>query len=159
MSVLSIKVPIRKKSGNLFNDPRVYIYIYMCVCVCVCVSVLCVRVCVCVCVCVQDLAINKPQRLICHKMPTNQQTNNQPQTVFVFCWMKRNFCYCILHRKREWMYIYTSTLFWGIHAFVLLPSFVSWLLWMLLACLFLSYSPCCCWYWGNLKRTQKKKTW
>ena len=39
MCVLSIKVPIRKKSGNLFNDPRVYIYIYiyMCVCVCVCV--------------------------------------------------------------------------------------------------------------------------
>ena len=29
MCVLSIKVPIRKKSGNLFNDPRVYIYIYI----------------------------------------------------------------------------------------------------------------------------------
>ena len=28
MCVLSIKVPIRKKSGNLFNDPRI------CVCVC-----------------------------------------------------------------------------------------------------------------------------
>ena len=27
MYVLSIKVPIRKKSGNLFNDPRIYIYI------------------------------------------------------------------------------------------------------------------------------------
>ena len=26
--VLSIKVPIRKKSGNLFHDPRIYIYIY-----------------------------------------------------------------------------------------------------------------------------------
>ena len=26
MSVLSIKVPIRKMSGNLFNDPRIYIY-------------------------------------------------------------------------------------------------------------------------------------
>ena len=26
MCVLSIKVPIRKKSGNLFNDPRGYIY-------------------------------------------------------------------------------------------------------------------------------------
>ena len=25
MSVLSIKVPTRKKSGNLFNDPRIYI--------------------------------------------------------------------------------------------------------------------------------------
>ena len=24
MSVLSIRVPIRKKSGNLFNDPRIY---------------------------------------------------------------------------------------------------------------------------------------
>ena len=39
MCVLSIKAPIRKKSGNLFNDPRVYIYIYiyiyMRVCVCV----------------------------------------------------------------------------------------------------------------------------
>ena len=29
MCVLSIKVPIRKKSGNLFNDPRVYVYIYI----------------------------------------------------------------------------------------------------------------------------------
>ena len=33
MCVLSIKVPIRKMSGNLFNDPRVwgggYIYIYI----------------------------------------------------------------------------------------------------------------------------------
>ena len=27
MSVLSTKVPIRKKSGNLFNDSRIYIYI------------------------------------------------------------------------------------------------------------------------------------
>ena len=27
MCVLSIKVPIRKKSGNLFNDPRIYEYI------------------------------------------------------------------------------------------------------------------------------------
>ena len=27
MCVLSIKVPIRKKSGNLFNDPRIYIYV------------------------------------------------------------------------------------------------------------------------------------
>ena len=27
--VLSIKVPIRKKSGNLFNDPHIYIYIYI----------------------------------------------------------------------------------------------------------------------------------
>ena len=27
MSVLLIKVPIRKKSGNLFNDPHIYIYI------------------------------------------------------------------------------------------------------------------------------------
>ena len=29
MCVLSIKVPIRKKSENLFNDPRIYIYIYI----------------------------------------------------------------------------------------------------------------------------------
>ena len=29
MCVLSIKVPIRKNSGNLFNDPRIYIYIYI----------------------------------------------------------------------------------------------------------------------------------
>ena len=28
MCVLSIKVPIQKKSGNIFNDPRIYIYIY-----------------------------------------------------------------------------------------------------------------------------------
>ena len=25
MCVLTIKVPIRKKSGNLFNDPRIYL--------------------------------------------------------------------------------------------------------------------------------------
>ena len=59
MCALSIKVPIRKKSGNLFNDPEAMNdremwrervrdirdddYIYVCVCVCVCV-----RVCVCV---------------------------------------------------------------------------------------------------------------
>ena len=35
MYVLSIKVPIRKKSGNLSYAPRIYIYIYVCVCVCV----------------------------------------------------------------------------------------------------------------------------
>ena len=29
MCVLSIKVPIRKKFANLFNDPRIYIYIYI----------------------------------------------------------------------------------------------------------------------------------
>ena len=29
MCVLSIKVPIWKKSGNLFNDPHIYIYIYI----------------------------------------------------------------------------------------------------------------------------------
>ena len=34
MCVLQIKVPIRKKSGNLLNDPRIYIYIYVCVCGC-----------------------------------------------------------------------------------------------------------------------------
>ena len=42
---LSIKVPIRKKSGNLSNDPRMY---------------------------KQDLALNNLQELICHKtQPTN----------------------------------------------------------------------------------------
>ena len=29
MCVLSIKVPIRKKSGNLFNDPRIYQSVYL----------------------------------------------------------------------------------------------------------------------------------
>ena len=29
MCVLSIKVPVRKKSGNLFNDSRPYIFIYI----------------------------------------------------------------------------------------------------------------------------------
>ena len=33
MCVLSIKVPIRKKYRNLFNDPRIYIYVCVCVCV------------------------------------------------------------------------------------------------------------------------------
>ena len=28
MCVLSIKVPIRKKSGNLFNDPRTKFYLF-----------------------------------------------------------------------------------------------------------------------------------
>ena len=41
----SFHVPIWKKSGNLFNDPCIYIYIYIYICVCVCVYV-----CVCVCV-------------------------------------------------------------------------------------------------------------
>ena len=34
MCVLSIKVPIRKKSGNLFNDPCIYIYIYIYIYIC-----------------------------------------------------------------------------------------------------------------------------
>ena len=29
MSVISIKVPIRKKYGNFLNNPRIYIYIYI----------------------------------------------------------------------------------------------------------------------------------
>ena len=33
MCVQSIKVPIRKISGNLFNDPRIYIYIYIYICI------------------------------------------------------------------------------------------------------------------------------
>ena len=33
MFVLSINVPIRKKSGNLFNDPRIYItWALLCCC-------------------------------------------------------------------------------------------------------------------------------
>ena len=32
---LSIKVPIRKKSGNWFNDPRIYIYIYIYIYICI----------------------------------------------------------------------------------------------------------------------------
>ena len=35
MCVLSIKVPIQKKSGNLFNDRRIYIYIYICINICI----------------------------------------------------------------------------------------------------------------------------
>ena len=34
MCVLSIKVPIRKKSGNLFNDPCMYIYMYIYIYIC-----------------------------------------------------------------------------------------------------------------------------
>ena len=30
MCVISIKVPIRKKSGNLFNDPGMFVYLYCC---------------------------------------------------------------------------------------------------------------------------------
>ena len=30
LCVISIKVAIRKKSGNFFNDPSIYIYIYIC---------------------------------------------------------------------------------------------------------------------------------
>ena len=50
MCVLSIKVPIRKKSGNLFNDPHIcFIYMYK-----------------------EDLSLNKLQWLICHKTQPNQ---------------------------------------------------------------------------------------
>ena len=36
MCVLSIKVPIRKKSGNLFNDPRICIFsLFLCIYACV----------------------------------------------------------------------------------------------------------------------------
>ena len=48
MGVLSIKVPIRKKSGNIFNDPR--IYASACACLCVCE-----RVCVFACMCPSQL--------------------------------------------------------------------------------------------------------
>ena len=40
---------------------HIYIYIYICVCVCVCV-----------CVCNNDLALNNPKGLICHKTKPNQ---------------------------------------------------------------------------------------
>ena len=43
----------------------IYIYIYACVCVCECGYG-------------QDSALNNPQELICHKIPTNQSTN-QPE--------------------------------------------------------------------------------
>ena len=33
------KCPYGKKSGNLFNDPRIYIYIYIYIYICVCVCV------------------------------------------------------------------------------------------------------------------------
>ena len=42
----------------------IYIYIYMCVCVCVCV-------------CKQDLALNDPQGLICHKVQPNQPNQSR----------------------------------------------------------------------------------
>ena len=74
MCVLSIKVPIRKKSGNLFNDPRMNVRTCVCVCYhiceyaharvwyCVCMYVpmyvlfgvrlsLCMNLFVCLCVC------------------------------------------------------------------------------------------------------------
>ena len=50
LCVLSIKVPIQKKSGNLFYAPRIlYIYMYK-----------------------EDLALNNLQWLICHKGQPNQ---------------------------------------------------------------------------------------
>ena len=60
--VSSIKVLIRKKSGNLFNDPRIYIYIYK-----------------------QDVALNNQRWLISYKTEPSQrksllvswQTNKQ----------------------------------------------------------------------------------
>ena len=52
MCVLSIKVPIRKKSEILFNDPCIHIYIYIYIYIYMfCVCVFCVCVCVCVWVC------------------------------------------------------------------------------------------------------------
>ena len=50
--VLSIKVPIRKKSGNLFNDPSIYIYIYACKYTCVCISIGITYVCIFMDVCI-----------------------------------------------------------------------------------------------------------
>ena len=49
MCILSIKVSIRKKSGNLLLAPSMYMYMYICVCVCVCV---------CVCLCKNELPNN-----------------------------------------------------------------------------------------------------
>ena len=46
MCILSTKVPIRKKPGNLFNDPRINVHMYVCMYVCVCVC----KCSVCVCV-------------------------------------------------------------------------------------------------------------
>ena len=51
MCILSINVPIRKKSEDLFNDPCIYVSVCErgseCVCVCEC---LCVCECVCMCI-------------------------------------------------------------------------------------------------------------
>ena len=54
MCVLSIKVPIRKKSGNLFNDP------------CMCLYIRYIQY-----LHKQDLALNNQQLLICHKTQPN----------------------------------------------------------------------------------------
>ena len=53
MRVLSIKVPIRKKSGNLFNDPCICVCLWIGVCIFmfVCMDV-CVFMNICVCMCV-----------------------------------------------------------------------------------------------------------
>ena len=42
-----------------YKSPPPHIYIYVCVCVCVCEL---------------DLVLNNPERLICHKTPTNHLT-------------------------------------------------------------------------------------
>ena len=47
---------MRKKSGNLFNDPPIYAYLELNVCIWVCVNVsVYIRVCVYVCVFLQPL--------------------------------------------------------------------------------------------------------
>ena len=54
MCVLSIKVPIRKKSGKVFNDPRIYsIYMYE-----------------------EDLTLNKLKCLLCYQTRQNQSFLN-----------------------------------------------------------------------------------
>ena len=53
MCVLSIKVLIRKKSGNLFNYPRMW---YVCLCMCVCERMQ-VHIHVCVFVCIHLISI------------------------------------------------------------------------------------------------------
>ena len=57
MCVLSIKVPIQKKSGNLFNDPRMY---------------------------KKDLALNNLQWLICYKTKPNQ---TKPSHISTDVWL------------------------------------------------------------------------
>ena len=107
MRGLSIKVPIRKKSGNLSNVPRIYIYIYIYIHICVCV---------CVCVCVREREKEREREAKKERRKKREKERERERvTCFVrfsrravIEWIKsfaifldKNMCGCVWERERE----------------------------------------------------------